>query len=205
MTGRPMSMHEFAASLDGLASGGLMRLVEALAQRAAFAVEDLARANVQSRLTMRSWMLYHSIRSMMELKQDVLEIRAMAGGDYQGIKIPYARLHDSRKEEVIRPVRAKALTIPTAAAMNGPGIPRYPSARQAPHLELRKNAEGKAWLANKFTNEVWYWLVGAVRIKGVAYLHDAVDEVHGGLPQILEDMLMEALETLTGPLPAGAP
>ena len=192
---RPISFQQLRASFEENARQ-LHGLVAGVAHATGGKIEDRARANVQARLTMRSRELWASIRTEVDDQHHgLVELRALAGGTWNGLRIAYARIQE--EGGLVLPVHAKVLAIPVGPALTGPGVARYPSARMAPNLvpiipsEPRGNLVG--WLVNKDTGETWYLWLRSTLIKGVHYLRDAVQSVHAELGEELQRLLSHVL------------
>lgn len=198
-----VTLAEFREHFARLARGRFLALVSEVMVEASDRIEDLARANARSRLRERSRELITSIRAELREEEDsgVLAIHALAGGQHGGADVPYARVQEEGSDYlpggVVRPRNARLLAIPVGPALTGRGLPRYPSARMAPRLEWRPVGPGgraAGLLVHTQTGEVWYVLTPWVRIHGVHYLLDAVEQVAGELPDALSWAAEAALD-----------
>lgn len=192
-----IGLTEYTARLQG-APRAISEQLAAIMLRTADVGEAELRGNIASRLTVRSRSLLTSARVDVVETDDTLTLTMAAGGDYQGLRVRYARLQELGG--VVVPRTARMLAIPQEPALTGPGVPKYPSARLAPYLVLvqrtrdgyRVSARGGEALDNvesitsrikgevkglclvhRLTGEIWYRLVYKVTIKAKYFLRDA--------------------------------
>lgn len=178
-----ISIDELASRLHRTANGRMTAILLKAATGAAADLETYAQANIRSRLTERSRSLVNSVRTEIQPADPDVLVQLLAGGDWQGIKVPYARLQELGG--FVLPVKGKYLTIPQKAALTGPGIPKYRSVRDMPFAAFRpvKTGGKVKWLVvDKRNKTVWYALVTDVTIPGRHYLRDALNEVVRTLP-----------------------
>jgi len=154
--------------------------------------EATTRRLIAERLTVRSRQLLTSTRAQLEVEPDVLTLRVRVGGDYEGLRVPYARIQE---EGGAVKARGKALAIPVGPALTGdPGreVPRAPSPRLVPRLRwapAAKRGNTVGLLVNRDTGAVWFVLVRQVRISPKHYARDAAAEVAARVPAALRPAL----------------
>lgn len=192
-----ISLDELEARLTHSAERGVRELVADVAGQTGARLVELAREELHTQLTSRSRGLELSIRAEVEVEGDLARIHLLAGGEYQGLSIRYARAHEWGA--TIRPVNRKYLTIPLEAALNGAGQARYASVQQMPFAEFRivKGDDGvKRLLVVDARNDVaWYVLVTQVTLPERPYLRPALQR---GLAEVPERFAAVAASRLVG-------
>lgn len=213
-----LTLHQYALHLAE-APAELQERLHGLALDLVDRLETQGRDLASSRLKVRSRSLLTSIRADLMEQAGAFTIKFAAGGDYEGLRVRYARLQE--EGGTIRPVNAGALTIPQEPALTGPGIPKYPSASQAPRLALvkktraggfivisrdgqRLSAEDVEALTKKIkgevrgavlvqvqTGEIWYVLARKVTVPAHWYMRDAFREVSSQVPAELAAVMRE--------------
>lgn len=152
--------------------------------------EQRTRQTIMQRLTARSRSLLTSVRVDVVDDQGGIKVTWAVGGDYQGLRVRYARIQE--EGGVVKPVRGRLLAIPQAPALTGPGINKYPEVRRAPHLYFQPTKNG-GLLINRHTGEVWYVLVPKVTIKAKHYLRDSISETVKGLADRIDGAVVDVV------------
>lgn len=147
-----------------------------------------------ARLKERSRALVSSIRAELGGSGGLTVLRFLAGGDAQGLRVPYARLQEYGGQ--IRPVRSKYLAVPVDKGLTAAGTPRYLSPRQMPFAAFRpvKGRKARFVVFDKRNGEVFFVLLTDTEIPAHRFMRDALDEVLPGLPR----QLAMATERLIG-------
>lgn len=189
-----VSLLELENHLVALSSGGLKQLLRGVMAPATREVEEAARGNIQTRMTMRSRSLLTTLRSGLEERADDVVGTVSVGGAYGGLDVAYAHLQEDGGE--VRPVNQKHLAIPVDAGLTGPGIPRYRSVRQMPFAAFRPARGPKLrWIVyDKRNDQVFFLLVTSVSVPGKHYLRDALAPVYADLPRRLLDAARAGVE-----------
>lgn len=194
-----MDLHALA---DELRAAAERRVHFAIVETMELATADLAaraRQNVSERLKERSRSLLSSVRH--ELAEENGEVHGIvsAGGSWQGLEVPYARLQEYGG--TVLPVKGKFLAIPVGPALNSIGLAKYRSARDAPGLVYVQSLKGQPLLVKLVKGqkgeaprvEVWYVLRQSVTLPARRYLRDAWSAVLAELPARLADSAARAL------------
>jgi hypothetical protein len=177
---------------ERLVDASLGRLREVLERSGAALGEQLrtkASANISARLKERSGALLRTVRPEVEVSGDTLTVRLLAGGDYQGLRVPYARLQEYGG--TVLPVRAKHLAIPVEHGLTDRKTPKYASPRQMPFAAFRPARPGSTarWIVyDKRNGQVFFVLVTHSVIPEQRYLRDAMDDVVRTVPEQLAQM-----------------
>lgn len=194
-----MDLHELA---DELRAAAERRVHFAIVETMELATADLAaraQQNVSERLKERSRSLLSSVRhELVEAHGEVHGI-VSAGGSWQGLEVPYARLQEYGG--TVLPVKGKFLAIPVGPALNSIGLAKYRSARDAPGLVYVQSLKGQPLLVKLVKGskgeaprvEVWYVLRQSVTLPARRYLRDAWSAVLAELPARLADSAARAL------------
>lgn len=162
------------------------------ARAASLHAEARAKRLATERLRVRTGRLRGSIRGSSEAEGDgAILVRLRAGGDPS---LPYAAIQEFGG--TIR-ARKRFLAIPTGAAKTAAGVSRYASPRDVAGLRfvpLRGGSRGMLVRETGGRQEVMYWLVPSVTIRGKRYLGDAMDQTAVGLGERLAARVAAALE-----------
>lgn len=185
------TLGELAERLAHLAQSGLRKVELRVIEGAIQDLEARAKVNIETRLEQRSRKLATSLRHELKETPDGVVGTVTAGGTWQGLKVPYARLQEYGGTVV--PVNGKYLTIPVGPALNAIGQAKYESARQAPGLQFVQSLKGQPLLVklkkgpkgSAPTVEVWYVLRTSVTLPARRYLRDAQASVLAELPERL--------------------
>lgn len=189
-----ITLADLEARLRDASTARMDELLAGVMTQATSAMEDRARANMGARLKERSRSLINSLRSELLTQNGEVVGRVLAGGDYAGLRVPYAAIHEYGG--TILPVRAKHLSIPVEAGLTGPGIARYKSVRQMPFAAFRpvKNSGKLKWIVyDKRNKHVFFLLVTDVTLQGQRFMRDALDETTRELPERLARAARAAL------------
>ena len=185
------TLGELAERLAEVAHIGLRKLELRVIQGAVTDLAAKAKVNIETRLEQRSRKLATSLRHDLRETPDGVVGTVTAGGTFQGLKVPSARLQEYGG--VVVPVNGKHLTIPVGPALNAIGLAKYDSARQAPGLQFVQSLKGQPLLVKLKKGpkgsapsvEVWYVLRTSVTLPARRYLRDAPASVLAELPERL--------------------
>jgi hypothetical protein len=195
-----VSLGDFRAHLEEMARYGLRDQVVLAAYAGAEEGEELVMANIRARLDRHSGKLLTSVRSEVEENPDDVTFRVLAGGEYEGLRVPYAWVQE--EGGTVRSSRPNGfLAMPVGPALTGDEQPRYPTARMTPHMvflpsgsELVSGGQAdRGVLINKFTGEVWYVLMRSVEIEGQHYMRDAIQTLESQIPEALAGLWARVL------------
>ena len=181
-----ISLDELEARLTRAAHGALQDVLLRAGRAASDIMLKEAKTNAAARLQARSRALLNTIRSEVSGQSNAVTVSLLAGGDYGGLHVPYARLQEWGGEIV--PKRAKFLAIPTEEGLTGPGIPKYASPRQMPFAKFIPGKEGSKaiWLVVDSRNDqVFFLLVARTYVPGKSYLRDALATATQQVPGLL--------------------
>lgn len=195
-----VSLGEFRAHLEEMARYGLRDQVVVAAYAGAEEGEELVMANIRARLQRHSGKLLTSVRSEVEESPDHVTFRILAGGEHEGLRVPYAWAQEEGGT-IVSKRPGGFLAIPVGPALTGDEQPRYPTARMTPHMVFVKPGEelvsggqaDKALLINKHTGEVWYVLVPSVTLEGQHYMRDAIQTLESQIPEALAGLWARVL------------
>lgn len=168
-------------------------LVPMMAQ-ATLDVEEAARRNVSRVLAQRSRALFLSIRSELTRQAEGVVGVISAGGEANGLDVPYARLHEYGGH--IEPVNGKYLTIPTDKGLTGPGIARYQSVRHMPYakwIPIQGKDKLRFIVVDKRNDELFYYVVTDVDVPARPYLRPALERVVETLPDRMASAMAQAV------------
>lgn len=169
-------------SLVAASRGRLQELLATTGKASGDSLVEQAQANIRARLRERSSALVNSVRHEIEVEGDTLTIRLLAGGDWQGLRVPYARLQEFGGH--VLPVHGKYLAIPIDQGLTAIGTAKYASVRQLPFAAFRPLKKGKArWLVfDRRNGDAYFVLVTDAVIPEKRFLRDAVDAEMQVLP-----------------------
>ena len=188
------SINKLKAKLKGIEFDNQQSIIKKMVKAVGISVHERLVENVSNRiLKRRTGNLARSIQwRTVESKNGISLF--VGSGVLTGGRVPYANILETGG--VIRPKRAKWLTIPLRGALTKAGATKNPSARDFPNTFIKKSKSGNLIIFQKAKGGIipLFVLKKSVTIPEKAYLSKTLETMKPRIFSIMDETLQKELD-----------